>query len=367
MTRSTRLAPLESIRGFAAAYVLAGHICNVYLHNPAWALPFRFASEAVVLFFLLSGFVVRHATRDDTPTRDYFAKRVRRIYPLFVLSLAFSYGAACLHAGHLMPPLFADLLGNLFMLQDFGLVRPGVWFVQYYNDALWSLAYECWFYLFFIALIKWVGAPWQRNVAVCVAALLAIALHEVWPNQLGYFVMNFIIWWGAAEMARHHQATGRLPTRAVMGWCAALLMSAACWIPVLLDTPPTQRFLGLYPILDMRRFVAAASFLAIGALWFRCWAHGGHRLFQFTFGPFKALAPISYGIYIFHFPIINLMADSPLAGSPWLCVPATVACVLAVAWVTEIWLQKGWIDHWSIWHRGTPVTAARIARKARPA
>ena len=86
-----RIEALECLRGFAAVYVVAGHVCNVYFHNPKWALPFRFAAEAVVLFFLLSGFVVRLSTPENTTFSDFFVRRIKRIYPLFLLSLAFSY------------------------------------------------------------------------------------------------------------------------------------------------------------------------------------------------------------------------------------------------------------------------------------
>lgn len=364
--RQNRLAPLESIRGFAAAYVLAGHICNVYLQNPGWALPFRFASEAVVLFFLLSGFVVRYATRDDTTIWDYFSKRIRRIYPLFILSLVFSYLAACVHAGYMLSPLIPDLIGNLAMMQDFGLNRPGVWVVQYYNDALWSLAYEWWFYVFFIALLKWIASPLHRNITVCIAASAAMVIHTAWPNQFGYFITNFVIWWSAAEMARHYRCTGELPNRAVIGWCVALIVLGTCWVPALLSTPPAERFLGLYPILDIRRFFASGLFLLIGAVWYKLWPHGGNTAFQLTFGPFKVIAPISYGIYIFHFPIIHFFANSKLSNSPLMCVIAIVSTVLVVAYITEIWLQK-WINTWAIWKTSEKLTQLQGAQKnARP-
>ncbi len=355
---------MESVRGFAATYVVAGHICNVYFHNPAWAFPFRFSAEAVVLFFLLSGFVVRLSTQDDTTAKDFFLKRIKRIYPLFVLSLGFSYLLASASAQDWAPVLGAKLLGNLLMLQDFGYARPGVWVEQYYNEALWSLAYEWWFYVFFIVSLKWCGSPFLRNLCVLAAAALALVGHSIAPNQVSYFVVNFVIWWAAAEVARHYMQSGRIEVKNIWPWCVALLALGACWLPFVIGMPAQNRSLGLYPILDLRRFIAGALFLALGLFWYKRWHQGGSALFQCTLGPFKRVAPISYGIYILHFPIIEYFVSTKLAARPLVCVPVILLCVLIVAYVAEIRIQ-GWVNSWSIWG-GRKWRESAVPAMARP-
>src|SRR5947209_5678086 len=69
-TSRRQLAPdryieLDSLRGLAALTVVVGHFIGVYQNSPWFAVwnasPFRFIGaghEAVVLFFLLSGFVL---------------------------------------------------------------------------------------------------------------------------------------------------------------------------------------------------------------------------------------------------------------------------------------------------------------------
>lgn len=345
-----RLQALEAIRGFAASYVVMGHICNVYFHNPAWALPFRFAAEAVVLFFLLSGFVVRLSTSDDTTVSDFFLKRIKRIYPLFVLSLLFSYGMACAAAQAWVSPRWGALLGNLLMLQDFGYARPGVWVDQYYNEALWSLAYEWWFYIFFIGLLKVERSPQRRHVWMAAAAGVALLAHSVWPNQLSYFAVNFVTWWAAADLARRYAQQGEIQMKAVLPWCAGLVLLALAWLPFVWSMPATERSPGLYPILDMRRFAAAAVFLMVGWAWYKLWSRGGERLFRWTFGPFRHVAPISYGVYIFHFPIIEFWVQTPLADRPALCLAVMALSIFSVAYVMEIWVQ-GWVNRWAFWQR----------------
>lgn len=334
-----KLQVLEGVRGFAACYVLAGHICNVYFGNPGWSFPFRFAAEAVVLFFLLSGFVVRYSTRETETWRDYIIKRARRIYPLFILSLGLSYLLASWGQGAWAEARWADLAGNFLMLQDFGFRRPGVWVGQYYNEALWSLAYECWFYLFFFVLIKVTSSHFLRSMIVAGFAITAMGVHYVWPNQIGYFVSAFSIWWGGAELARQYRKPGDAPQSMIL-WSAFLVLMAIAWLPALRELPRDEWALGLYPILDIRRFAGAAAIIAIGLAWRTMWNRGGEKLFRATIGPFSLFGPISYGIYVFHFPILNFFVHSKLAASPLLCVGVIVVTVVIVAYLGEVLLQR---------------------------
>ena len=55
-----RIASLDAIRGFAAVYVAAGHLVHSHFPDAAHGvrLAFAFGQEAVMLFFLLSGYFV---------------------------------------------------------------------------------------------------------------------------------------------------------------------------------------------------------------------------------------------------------------------------------------------------------------------
>jgi len=87
-----RLWQLEAVRGIAALYVLLYHTSNNYLglNHAIWALPFRFGLEAVLVFFVLSGFVISYSHPGSVDKadsfRNYFIKRLRRIYPIFIFS-----------------------------------------------------------------------------------------------------------------------------------------------------------------------------------------------------------------------------------------------------------------------------------------
>src|ERR1700744_3208005 len=91
-----KLGKLEAIRGFAAVYVVIYHFVGFTVLQdkfPAIAkLLFRFGQEAVILFFLLSGFVIylSVATKPDTSFKKFFLKRLVRIYPILIISFILS-------------------------------------------------------------------------------------------------------------------------------------------------------------------------------------------------------------------------------------------------------------------------------------
>jgi peptidoglycan/LPS O-acetylase OafA/YrhL len=136
-----RLSKLEAVRGFAAVYVMLGHIFSDH------SILFRFGQEAVILFFLLSGFVIMYSYSrgNDKSMRVFLLKRSLRIYvPLltvFAVNAALyafqGYRFTCDDAG--------TLLGNIFMLQDVAGLKPGVVCGTFLgNQPLWSLSYEWW-------------------------------------------------------------------------------------------------------------------------------------------------------------------------------------------------------------------------------
>ena len=81
---------LEALRGFSLLYVVLHHslphkiiVAGINIGNL-----FRFGQEAVILFFLLSGFVINYAfqTGKNKTFRTYFLKRFSRIYiPLLII------------------------------------------------------------------------------------------------------------------------------------------------------------------------------------------------------------------------------------------------------------------------------------------
>jgi peptidoglycan/LPS O-acetylase OafA/YrhL len=195
---------LNWLRGSAALAVLVGHTRGLFLVDYAAARPFRglfgsyviggFGHEAVIVFFVLSGFFIATSVLGVTNPRPfswacYLLNRFTRLYVVYLPALALTaiwdlsgmylFGAEhTVYAGE-VPGGHMDvsdvgrtiglptLLGNLAFLQDF-LVRP-----YGSNGPLWSLSYEFWFYITFPLLVG-TGGPWRRG-AMAAAALTIIA------------------------------------------------------------------------------------------------------------------------------------------------------------------------------------------------
>jgi exopolysaccharide production protein ExoZ len=88
---------LQGTRALAALLVVLFHLGNTialgkYFGIEAFAIPFKFGSAGVEFFFVLSGFIIFAAHRNDIskPRRltNYISKRVIRIYPTYWIIFA---------------------------------------------------------------------------------------------------------------------------------------------------------------------------------------------------------------------------------------------------------------------------------------
>jgi len=93
------IAPLTSLRGFAAGMVFALHFSENYRADHPDDRLASFLSggyESVSVFFVLSGFLLTIAIRRDLRAqefnlRQYFVRRAARIYPLYYVLLAITF------------------------------------------------------------------------------------------------------------------------------------------------------------------------------------------------------------------------------------------------------------------------------------
>ena len=139
--------------------VVLDHMVSHHIVSTA-VLPFfsTLGREAVVIFFVLSGFVIAYVTDVKKQTlAQYAVARAARIYsvalPLLLMSFTAAYIAVSvagislrtdyqLHKLYLYLPFHSLCLGELWTQSE-----TPLWL-----DAYWSLSYEVWYYLFFGAV-----------------------------------------------------------------------------------------------------------------------------------------------------------------------------------------------------------------------
>lgn len=340
--RDDKLGKIEALRGFASCYVFAGHLLLSSLGQLDVLL--RFGQEIVICFFLLSGFVIYYSTVQARGQnyRSYFIRRFRRIYPTFLIACLLAWIIMILKGHPLID--WRTLLGNLLMLQDSRAGKPGVWFDVFGDNLpLWSLSYEWWFYLLFFPIYTYVPARYQLGL-VAALSLTGLMTYVALPNQISLFLLYFILWWTGLEFARTY-CQGVTPTFFTQRHSLAVLGGFCLLVPlalIFLMPPPSHWVFGYHPLLEIRHFWAC-FFLAVLSL---LWSRAGWRYFQPILGWFAYVAPISYALYAFHFPIcVCSRSIGGIYDSPWMPIGA-VALTLVLAYLVEVPLQNA-IVKWS--------------------
>lgn len=299
-----KLEILDAIRGFCALYVMLFHMLpqQILLFGVNVGFVFRFGSEAVIMFFILSGFVIKFSWENskDKSFKNYFFRRFIRIYmPLFVIFLL-AYFIKSYAEGALTDPDWNTLLGNVFMLQDVISQKPNVISPVYMgNGVLWSLSYEWWFYMLFFVLSKKVN-PEKINFWVNVVVIAASLSYLIYPFFLNRVVMYFAIWWIGVRFADIYLKEERFTFKSIRLYAYVLvLMIAVLGLNFYLNFNYTKVYaypLVAYPFIEVRHFVFALLAMFGAVLWINSNKFGFNRVFIV----FKYLAPFSYVIYISH-------------------------------------------------------------------
>ncbi|MBW8466730.1 MAG: acyltransferase [Thiobacillus sp.] len=330
-TITGKIYSLEAIRGLAALYVFFHHAH--LLPNAGVGRLLYFGQEAVIIFFLLSGFVISQASSKRRPSiMAYLSARAKRIYPIFCTALLVAYISACVQASKLVPIDFSALLGNLAMLQDSSALKPGVWFDTYYsNSPLWSLSYEWWFYMLY-AVIGIRSSYSERSqftivTFVSIACAILYCLHPAQPLLYGAYAA---IWWSGVELSREFTECGTLTFRKQAHSISAILFITIIWTlnaAFQFKFRPEFSSIGSYPLLPVRHFVAALIFLALAI-----------ALRNFLLKPVKGLfniglwfAPISFALYAIHQPIINASQALLVGQARWQVILIAFAVSTIVA------------------------------------
>jgi peptidoglycan/LPS O-acetylase OafA/YrhL len=194
------------MRGLAALQVALAHlraevfpslrnVADPPLYYQGLAFATGFAHQAVVAFFLISGWLVGGSLLNKLgqpqAVGNYAVDRLTRLWtvllPALLLMLAVGIVTGTVH--HTQPGFelnndysASTFLGNLLGLQTVLVQNFGG------NYALWSLANETWYYLAFPLLLLTFRGPGPLRQAAGVAALAAIAALLPWAITL-YFAL----------------------------------------------------------------------------------------------------------------------------------------------------------------------------------
>ncbi|WP_169303309.1 acyltransferase family protein [Pedobacter cryophilus] len=322
---------LEALRGFSSFYVAIGHWVLSYSPiHPSVKFLFSFGQEAVIIFFILSGYVI-HTSWTHNINKDlksYFIKRFRRIYFPFIIALGLSL---------IILPLskftWKEFIGNLLMLQDFSSGKPGVFVDSFMGNApLWSLSYEWGFYLLFPFVYIAIGNKDSRLFYIMFISFISMLAYILFPNHLFLIPAYLIIWWCGLELSSLKTILSNKTfnvKRAFIAFFPILLLLTITTIYRQVNFGEFRA--GVYPLLFLRHFTFAFLFV------FLALKGGMFKLFiKSIIFPFHHLAPISYGFYIFHYIIFIQWST----GISWYFdIPLKLIIVFALSYLVEIKCQ----------------------------
>jgi peptidoglycan/LPS O-acetylase OafA/YrhL len=322
MVSVQRFLWLDLIRGLSALAVTAGHLRLVMMSNygdlsaPA---PYQTAlyvitglsSQAVVVFFVLSGFLVGGSTlRSGTDFHfgDYFLSRIVRLWVVLIPALIWTLAIDSITT-HLDPNMAsggyyahwtsgpapgtyslspATFLGNVAFLNTIYVPSYGS------NGPLWSLACEFWYYALFPLLARAAGIIGQKPTWWKRVWYLAIALGILclMPQSMASGFLIWLLGVGVAAVAPRLPLASRRWSigLAVVVFTLSLIYSKLDHYQFEQPIPP-RYLVGLCFALLMFKLVRMQHFPS--------------RLKWCT----EKLADISYTLYLVHFPVTLLIGS----------------------------------------------------------
>ena len=369
---------LDGIRGLAILLVLLCHLTiygGKYRFDQWFGYLAWWGTIGVDLFFVLSGYLITgillDARRRPGYFKDFYARRVLRIFPLYYAVVALSL----LVLPRLLPPAQAARFGQIagdepyywLYLQNFSIARAGAW-RHGVLDITWSLAIEEQFYLVWPTVVYlcspralkrlcaglFVVAIVSRAVASRGLHLPPLSVYVLTPCRLDALAA------GAFLAVRAREPSGLAALVPVARRLGPVTGGAALAVVVLeyVAHVVTTFDVGWGPysglVCPSLVALAFASLLVVVVEAER--GAGLHRAFASRWMRFFGV--YSYGLYLVHLPVRALVADK-VYGPAWrsprhafldvngteivgqlIFYPLALAAIVPVAWLSYHLYEK---------------------------
>lgn len=341
---------LESLRGLSAIVVLFSHAFQAFVAPQDvtfYSIVRLLGQSAVMMFFVLSGFLIGHSIQKNIQQNQLFSKQIytmqrcKRILPPFLFALFWMlllyylapyFFATHSHSFETVPALMLrtaydfslhELVGSIFFVNEF--VTPTL----SSNAPLWSLSYEVWFYILAALMAMWRYAFTQ--IGFVITLLILSVLNLQFLVYLGVWLLAFAF---SFDQVRRRLDVHSLKITqwifAIFALCIAIYDAFQFFV---IDQVKTYQA-NLFTMFNACIGVAFAIFLL--------------QLFQKqrSFKPvWVSSARFSYTLYVTHFPILLfVMGVFPQSymQSTWTSMLAVILSMLiciAFAWTMAKFLE----------------------------
>lgn len=320
--RTGRYVPaLDGVRGLAVVAVLLFH------GGVPWA---RGGFLGVDAFFVLSGYLITTLLLDNPDLRSFWARRARRLLPALAV-----FVPVTLLLGVVLNAPFRDALASAVWLSNWRFMSGGYFAATAEPSAFrhtWSLAVEGQFYVVWPVVVVLVCRR-SRFAVLAVASVGACASAVVMAT----------LWTPYGDPARAYYGTDTRAQALLVGAALAVVLAGRT------ATLPRRAFLSLSGLFGA---------VVLGMSW-RTASGGAHDLYgggfllvavataaviasvvavprgplarALSLRPLTAIGRVSYGIYLWHWPVFLLLTRSRtgLGGWPLLAERVVVTGVLA--------------------------------------
>lgn len=303
----------DFLRVLLAFIVFLGHLGALSASAELKFLEHSPVEIAVFGFFVVSGFLIARSYERSSSLKSYLKKRIKRIVPAYLLVIFLCAILLSLVSAYSFSDYFTNtqvykyLLWNSLFLNFKAPWLPGVFGNQAVNGALWTLKIEmCYYFCVPLLFLLFGKNNKYRNSSLIILYFLSLAYLNYFeslgkisvakqlPGTLSYFIPGMLIYFNFEKFIKYKNP---------------LFIVAICtvWIDLLIN-------------------IQLFSPMMIGIIVL-------YIAYSFKFlNNFGKYGDFTYGIYIFHFPIIRTFTTLGLFEdyNPYLMAVMCMLIVIAV-------------------------------------
>jgi peptidoglycan/LPS O-acetylase OafA/YrhL len=313
-----RFTFLDVARALAALAVMVQHSMEgsgmQALERGAFATTWLNLGETgVVMFFLVSGFIIPASIRGTPTFGKFWIRRIFRIYPLYWVIFFVTLAISVLLVGDPVPNVPVTIISHIFIVQSWiGLPN--------YVGGSWTLLIEIlWYASFSIAAFSKYGAGEKivQAFLVCFAGVIASAALFYGAFPFGRVCMFALCFMGYTYFLYYEEKISKQRFNILILAFLGLLF-ASIYVGFYLnpsDAAVTPAFscvliswgisLTLFPFLFARRHLAFANSAILAYL-----------------------GEISYSVYLLHSPIITVLKQTGLSGPLFVLITAALTILI---------------------------------------
>ena len=338
---------LDGVRAVAVVLVLLFHAGFTWMSG---------GYVGVSVFFTLSGYLitslalVEHDSTGHLGVRAFYARRIRRLMPASLLCLGGVMVAAWLEQFEGVTRLRRDLWGALLQVYNWVTLAGGEGYGEQTSRAVgqrapldhyWSLAIEEQFYWVWpLALVVVLRLSSRGRIAAVSAltaagAMATVLITLVWGSDAAYFAtparLPEILIGAVVAVVLHVRRGSDLfgASTRWTGWLAAGGLAAVALAATTWPASGGPAYHGWLPL-----FAVASAAVIVGLQV----ASPVRRMLSLP--PFVLLGRISYGVYLYHWPVYTLVDERRLdiGRAPLFAVRAAIT--LAIAGVSYVVVER---------------------------